>query len=1324
MRFFRYILLFVSVLTLNFTQAQNLMNIHQGNGTLVQIPLQSIDSVLFVTFPPPTIQKIFQNNGNILSIAVNDIDSITYTIPNIAALASLTTQPVTVLSSSSAFSGGTITSDGGSPIIQRGVCWSTSPNPTLANNFTVDGAGIGSFGSNVIPLQSATIYYIRSYAINSTGTAYGNQLSFTTQNPSTSGSIATVATSNVVYTSGFTASCGGNITDDGGLAVTSRGVCWAIGTTPTINNNITTDGAGGGSYNSTLTNLLPNTSYFVRAYATNNAGTAYGITYSFTTFNLPTVTTTPISSITTSSANSGGAVTTNGGSAVSAWGVCWSTSPNPTLANSFVTNTANSAGFSSAINGLTQNTTYYVRAYATNSIGTAYGNQETFTTLTIVVPTVTTSPVSLITTSSANSGGAVTFNGNTTVTDWGVCWSTSPNPTLSNSVLQNTVNSASFSSMISGLTQNTIYYVRAYATNSAGTAYGNQETFSTLAVVVPTVITSPTSSITATSANSGGAVTSNGGGNITAWGVCWSTSPNPTLANSFLANTANSAGFSSVISGLILNTTYYVRAYATNSAGTSYGNQETFTTLNIPTVTTTPISSITISSANSGGAVTSNGGATVTSWGICWSTSPNPTIANSFLQNTVNSASFSSAISGLIQNTTYYVRAYATNSAGTAYGNQEAFTTLAIVVPTVTTSPISSITTSSANSGGAVTSNGYATVTSWGVCWSTSPNPTIANNFLANTVNSAGFSSALSGLTQNTTYYVRAYATNSAGTAYGNQETFTTLAIVVPTVTTLPITSISATSANSGGAVTNNGGGTLTGWGICWSTAPNPTIANSFLANTANSGGFNSALSGLSLNTTYFVRAYATNSAGTAYGNQETFTTLNIPTVTTSPITSITTSSASSGGAVTNNGGATVTAWGVCWSTSPNPTLANSTLSNTVNSAGFSSALSGLIQNTTYYVRAYATNSVGTAYGNQETFTTQTIVVPTVTTTVVSAINITSAISGGSVTSNGGGTLTAWGVCWSTSPNPTISNSFLQNTVNSASYSSTINGLTQNTTYYVRAYATNSAGTSYGNQETFTTLPIVIPTVTTTAISLITGCTALSGGAVTSNGGAFLTARGICWSTSPNPTIANNFLQDTYAALGSFSSSITGLTLNTTYYVRAYATNSAGTAYGNELSFTTGSLCIGQSYQGGVIAYIDASGIHGLIAAPSDQVSAPWGCFGTTTGAVGTAIGTGAQNTISIMNGCNTSGIAARVCDELVLGGYSDWYLPSKDELNQLYINRVAIGGFTSVDYWSSTEGNAIAGCSQQFGGGLGSGNQFSTLHKTFSVGVRAVRSF
>ena len=260
--------------------------------------------------------------------------------------------------------------------------------------------------------------------------------------------------------------------------------------------------------------------------------------------------------------------------------------------------------------------------------------------------------------------------------------------------------------------------------------------------------------------------------------------------------------------------------------------------------------------------------------------------------------------------------------------------------------------------------------------------------------------------------------------------------------------------------------------------------------------------------------------------------------------------------------------------------------------------------------------------------------------------------------------------------------------------------------------------------------PAVLPTLSTSTISDINSSTASSGGSISNDGGANVSTRGICWSTSSNPTIALSTKTTDGSGTGSFISSMTGLSAVTQYYVRAYATNSAGTAYGNELSFTTLTLSIGGTYLGGILAYIlqpgdpgyDVNVPHGLIATPSDLgTGIQWGCVGTPiSGADGTAIGTGNQNTIDIMNGCATAGIAARICGDLVLGGYSDWYLPSIDELNKLYLNRIAIGGFGSAPYWSSSENdftNAL--CYAFFGGGSS-----YPANKSYGYYVRAVRAF
>ncbi len=326
-------------------------------------------------------------------------------------------------------------------------------------------------------------------------------------------------------------------------------------------------------------------------------------------------------------------------------------------------------------------------------------------------------------------------------------------------------------------------------------------------------------------------------------------------------------------------------------------------------------------------------------------------------------------------------------------------------------------------------------------------------------------------MTPNTVYHVRAYATNSKGTGYGEDVQFTTSQVAAPTLSTATATSLTQTTAVTGGNVTADGGGTVTARGVCFATTSNPTTTNTTVAGGTGTGVFVSNLTGLLPATTYYVRAYAINSAGTAYGNEISFTTTAItePVLTTAAATLITLTTATTGGNISSAGGGTVTARGVCYAITTNPTTSNFITSNGSGTGAFTSPLTGLLPGTKYYVRAYATNSAGTAYGNEISFTTGSAVSPTLTTTTVSSINLTTAVSGGNITSDGGGTVTLSGICWSTSANPTVSDSKTTDGTVSGSFGSTMTGLSEATTYYVRAYATNGAGTGYGNQLVFNT---------------------------------------------------------------------------------------------------------------------------------------------------------------------------------------------------------------------------------------------------------------
>lgn len=295
-----------------------------------------------------------------------------------------------------------------------------------------------------------------------------------------------------------------------------------------------------------------------------------------------------------------------------------------------------------------------------------------------------------------------------------------------------------------------------------------------------------------------------------------------------------------------------------------------------------------------------------------------------------------------------------------------------------------------------------------------------------------------------------------------------------------------------------------------------------------------------------------------------------IPVVTTTAVSGLTTTTAVSGGNVTDDGGAEVTARGVCWGTSANPTVSGSKTTDGKGTGSFSSNLTGLTPGTKYYVRAYATNSVGTAYGNELDFTTAAITGATITTNEVTAISYTTATAGGNVTATGGGDVTAKGVCYGTTENPSISGTHTQDGTGVGAFTSNLTGLASGTKYYVRAYATNSAGTEYGAQVEFTTLAVAQPGVSTGAAGSITDVSATVGGNVTATNGGAITERGICWGTSENPTVDDEFLAaDLGDGTGEFTADLTGLTMGTTYYVRAYAENSAGISYGDAVAFNT-----------------------------------------------------------------------------------------------------------------------------------------------------------
>ena len=910
--------------------------------------------------------------------------------------------------------------------------------------------------------------------------------------------------------------------------------------------------------------------------------TAYNNGYPFFSVQgfLPTVTTTTATAITPVYASSGGEVTDDGNATVIARGVCWNTSANPTTNNSHTNDGTGTGVFVSGISGLTPGTEYHYRAYVTNSAGTSYGDELVFTTLDPNLPTVSTTAATSITPETAISGGDVTHDGYAAVTARGVCWSTSPNPTAGDSHTTDGTGTGVFVSDLTGLVPATEYHYRAYATNSIGTNYGDDLIFTTPVFTLPTVTTDTATSISYESAISGGEVTDNGFADVTARGLCWGTSPNPTINDSLTNDGAGNGTFVSELTGLTAGTLYHYRAYATNTEGTGYGEDLIFSTLdpNLPIVTTTTATSITNETAAAGGVVTDDGYAAVTARGVCWSTTPNPTINDSFTEDGTGIGTFTSNIIGLNPSTFYYYRSYATNTAGTNYGEELTFTSLM------------------AGSGSGA--DPYQVAILEDLRWISENNLVWDSNFIQvadinagdteNWNGGEGFSPIgnsiikFSGSYDGQGFVIDSLFINRPGSYYQGLSGYTNGV----SLSNLGLTNINVVGsyyiAGFVGYANNNSQlnncyttGTINGegyvGGLVGESRYNTSINSCYSLVNVNGNGYVGGLVGINSNNATINNCYSAGSVSGTYGGG--LVGLNYINATINNCYSVGSVSG------TNDAGGLVCesnflVYNSFWDTetSGQTTSDGGEGKTTLEMQSIFTYLDagwdfvGESTNGTEEIwNMYSTENNGYPYLSwQYDYTFKPLVI---TDNPVSVLYFTATLSG-QVAISGGEDVTARGICWSTSPAPGLNDSFSEDGTGLGEFTSEISGLSVNTFYFYRAYATNANGTAYGDEKTFNTLDYGVPSVETFFVDSVSQTSAVTGGDVTLSGGYDVTARGVCWSTSPNPTINDSYTNDGIGT-GEFSSQLTGLMAMTEYYYRAYATNSLGSGYGEELTFST-----------------------------------------------------------------------------------------------------------------------------------------------------------
>ena len=738
-----------------------------------------------------------------------------------------------------------------------------------------------------------------------------------------------------------------------------------------------------------------------------------------------------------------------------------------------------------------------------------------------------------------------------------------------------------FSAALPARKYGTTYYICSYVTNGHGSEIRSEVIDYDLKPLKEYIEFEPVELVSYSKANRKAEVSFRAeiwnGVSVSETGVCFGVTTSPSEDGKHQSgNMAEDGVVTATLSNFDVDTQYYLRAYVKDGESVAYGEViPLIIRISPPSLTSVIVSSVGASSALFSSSVTDNGGDAVSEVGFYYNTDEAVDPETSFkLNQPYSEDSFSLQADELTPNTKYYVKAFAVNSAGTGYSQIVDFTTSA-GVPSVSTLGTVEVTSTSAELSGEVSDDNGAEITERGFVWLQGTGTPTTDSFKLKVGGEVGeYSTTLGGLDPNQKYSFRAYAINSKGTAYGDVMVFTTVA-GLPALSAMKVTGVTASSATFTCNVTSHSGETASEVGFYYSTDPKVDVTTAQkVSDTYTSDAFTLTAKNLSPEQTYYVKAYAKNSVGEAYSSVVSFETIsdaleNLPSFSAMKISDVTTTSATFTCTVTDYGIDVVSEVGYYVGKDEDVDVTTAIkVSEVFTSMTFTLTVEGLEVGQDYFVKAYALNSAGEGYSDISTFKT-TSTAPSVRTLGSSELSATSAELSGEVTDDNGEIITERGFVWMKgSGTPTTSSSKLTADGTMGAFTATLTDLSPNQIYSYRAYAINSMGTSYGEVMTFE-IQVDLPTVTTDEVTDITDFSAVSGGNVTADGGADILAKGIVWSRSKNPTVDLETKTDEGTGLGSFTSTMSNLTSGSTYYVRAYATNVAGTGYGEEMEFKT-----------------------------------------------------------------------------------------------------------------------------------------------------------